>query len=75
MVGVVNRSKENTSAAPSREKPITLELIDKITGEEGKHKICINWPRVIYHDFRENNLSKDSHQIITAYIDMTLVRN
>ena len=75
VVGVVNCSKENISAAQSREKPMTLKLIDKLTGEEGKHKICINWPRVIYHDFRENNLSKDSHQIITAYLDMTLVRN
>ena len=51
VVGVVNRSKENISAAQLREKPMTLALIDKLTGEEGKHKICINWPKVIYHDF------------------------
>nr|XP_058955431.1 uncharacterized protein LOC131782709 [Pocillopora verrucosa] len=35
VVGVVNRSKEDISAAQSREKPMTLELIDKLTGEEG----------------------------------------
>ena len=75
VVGVVNCSKESTSAAQSREKPMTLELIDKLTGEEGKHKICIIWPKVIYHDFQENKFSKDSHQIITACLDITLVRN
>lgn len=68
MVGVVNRSKEDISAAQSREKPMTLELIDKLTGE-GKHKICIKIC------INLNNLSKDSHEIITAHLDMTLARN
>lgn len=47
VVGVVNRSKEDISAAQSREKPMTLELIDKLKGEEGKYKICINLPKAI----------------------------
>jgi len=70
VVGVVNCSKENISTAQSREKPMTLELVDKLTVEEGMHKICIKWPKIIYHDFRENNLSNDSHQFIIIYYKM-----
>lgn len=47
---MVNCSREEIGAAQSREKTMTLELIDKLTGDEGKHYICSVCP-IVYEDF------------------------
>lgn len=59
VVGVVNRSKEDISAAQSREKPMTLELIDKLTGEEGLNITEVSHDTVvgIKNDLRSRGIS------------------
>ena len=38
---MANCSREEMRSAPSREKPMTLELIDKLKGEEGEDVISL----------------------------------
>lgn len=58
VIGVVNRSKEDI-AAQSREKPMTLELIDKLTGEEGLNITEVSHDTVvgIKNDLRSRGIS------------------
>jgi len=39
VLGVANCSREEIRSAESREKPMTLELIDRLKGEEGEYSI------------------------------------
>lgn len=41
VIGVANCSREEMRSAPTREKPMTLELIEKLKGEEGEDAISI----------------------------------